>query len=71
MGRNTDIHGFPGYREVLVANAVRALRDTLPPRPRFTAFAERRAWLATRFADGSWRAVAVAAGAIPDSAILR
>jgi hypothetical protein len=68
MGRNTDLNGIPNYREVLIANAVRALRDSLPPRP---AFSGRRAWLSVAEDEGGWRAVAIAAGAVPDHAILR
>lgn len=71
MGRNTDSNGIPNYRDVLIANAVRALRDSLPPRPAFVFAAERRAWLAASEAEGGWRAVAIAAGAVPDHAILR
>jgi hypothetical protein len=70
MGRNTDMNGIPNYRDVLVANAVRALRDSFPPRPAFAARAGRRAWLAAAEAAG-WRAAAVAAGAVPDTAIVR
>jgi hypothetical protein len=71
MGRNTDMNGIPNYRDVLIANAVRALRDSLPARPAFASRAGRRAWLAAAEAAGSWRAAAVAAGAVPDTAILR
>ncbi len=68
MGRYTAIHGISSYREVLIANAVRALRDSLPSRPRFAAFAERRAAVAAANAEGSWRAMAVAA-AVENSAL--
>ena len=70
MGRNASQHGIPHYREVLVANAVRAQRGSRPALPVFASAVERRAWLAAAAVDG-WRAVAVAAGAIPDHAILR
>ena len=70
MGRNTSQHGIPHYREVLVANAVRAERGGRPAVPVFGSTAERRAWLAAAEVNG-WRAVAVAAGAIPDYAVLR
>lgn len=69
MGRNTGMNGFPNYRDVLVANAVRALRDSLAQKPSFPAPAARRAWLAAEVEAG-WRAVAVAAGAVSDEAIL-
>jgi hypothetical protein len=71
MARNTTTNGFPHYREVLIANAVRALRDSVPPRPAFATAAERRAWLAASEAEGGWRSVAIAAGAVPDHAIVR
>lgn len=68
MARNTDMNGLPNYREVLIANAVRALRDSFPTRP---AFSGRRAWVSAAEHEGGWRAVAIAAGAVPDHAILR
>jgi hypothetical protein len=71
MGRNTATNGIPNYRDALVANAVRALRDSVSPRPAFASAAERRAWLAAAAAESGWRAVAIAAGAVPDSAVLR
>jgi hypothetical protein len=71
MGRDTAIHRIPHYREVLVATAVRALRDSFPAMPGFNAAVERRAWLAASADEGGWRAVAVAAGAVPDHAVLR
>jgi hypothetical protein len=71
MGRNTATNGIPNYRDVLVANAVRALRDSVAPRPAFASAAERRAWLAAAADESGWRAVAIAAGAVPDSAVLR
>jgi len=71
MGRNSDMNGIPNYRDVLVANAVRALRDRLPARPAFPVHAARRTWLAGAGDEGSWRAVAIAAGAVPDHAVLR
>ncbi len=71
MGRNTRMHGIPHYREVLVANAVRAQHDSRPAIPVFASAAARRAWLAAAAEVDGWRAVAVAAGAVPDHAILR
>jgi len=68
MGRNITIDGLPHYREVLVANAIQALHNSLPAVHRFAA--NRRAWLATT-AEGGWRKVAIAAGAVPDHAITR
>ncbi len=67
MGRDSAIHWLPHYREVLVANAMRALRDNLPAVHRFAA--DRRAWLAASADAGGWRAVAIAAGAVPDHTI--
>ena len=67
MGLKTAIDWLPHYREVLVTNAVRAVRDSMPPVEAFAA--ERRAWLAASAAEGDWRAVAIAAGAVPDHAI--
>ena len=71
MGRNSAIDGLPHYREVLVANAVRALRDSLPVVNRFASAADHRAWLAASAHEGGWRAVAIAAGAVSDHAITR
>jgi len=71
MGRNANQHGIPYYREVLVANAVGAQRGNRPAVPVFASAAERRAWLEAAAAANGWRAVAVAAGAIPDHAVLR
>jgi hypothetical protein len=69
MGRNAATNGLPHYREVLVANAVQAVRDGLPAVHRFAA--DRRAWLAASTDQGGWRAVAIAAGAVPDHVITR
>jgi hypothetical protein len=69
MGRNIAIDGLPHYREVLVANAIQALRGSLPAVHRFTA--DRRAWPAATANEGGWRKVAIAAGAVPDHAITR
>jgi hypothetical protein len=69
MGRKTAIDGLPRYREVLVANAVQALRDSLPSVHRFAA--DQRAWLAATASEGGWRKVAIAAGAVPDHAVTR
>jgi hypothetical protein len=69
MGRDSAIDWLPHYREVLVATAVRAVRDSLPAVQAFAA--ERRAWLAVAAEKGGWRSVAVAAGAVPDHAIVR
>jgi len=69
MGRNSASDGLPNYRDVLVTTAIRAVRDSLPVVRAFAV--ERRAWLAAAADDGAWRAAAVAAGAVPDHAILR
>ena len=71
MGRNATIDWLPHYREVLVATAVRALRDRLPAATGFAPAAERRAWLAAFRNEGDWRAVAIAAGAVTEPAPLR
>ena len=62
MGRNFAVDWLPRYREVLVANAVRAVRDSLPAVDAFAA--ERRAWLVQPAERGEWPAVAIAAGAV-------
>ncbi len=72
MGRNSAIGWLPHYREVLVATAVRALGDRLSAVTGFTPAAERRTWLAAiAREEGSWRAVAIAAGAVTEPASLR
>ena len=67
MGRNAAIDWLPHYREVLVATAVRALRERLPAVPGFET--GRRAWLAVE--AGGWRAVAIAAGAVAYQSVPR
>jgi hypothetical protein len=69
MGRNLTADWLPHYREVLVANAVRAVRDSLPAVEAFAA--ERRAWLVQPVARADWRAVAIAAGAVSTSVATR
>jgi len=69
MGRNDS--QIPHYREVLVANGVRAQRGSRPAVPVFGSTVERRAWLAAAADVDGWRAVAVAAGAVPDYDVLR
>ena len=71
MGRNTAVDWLPHYREVLVATAVRALRDRLPAGNGFASATERRAWLGASSDTGGWRAVAIAAGAVSEPAIPR
>jgi len=71
MGRNAAIDWLPHYREVLVATAVRALRDRLPAANGFAPAAGRRAWLTASRDEGGWRAVAIAAGAVSEPASLR
>lgn len=63
MGRNSAVDWLPHYREVLVAMAVRTVRDSLPA---VHALAQRRAWLAQSAEKAGWRAFAIAAGAIPE-----
>ena len=67
MGRNCTVDWLPHYREVLVATAVRAVRDSLPAVQAFAA--ERRAWLAQPAEHADWRAVAIAAGAVASQAV--
>ena len=69
MGRNSAIGWLPHYREVLVAKAVRTVRESLPAAQAFAA--PRRSWLADSAEQAGWRAAAVAAGAVPDHAISR
>lgn len=69
MGRNSTVDSLPHYREVLVTNAVRAVRDSFPAAQAFAA--ERRAWLRESAGQAGWRAVAVAAGAIADQSATR
>lgn len=60
---------LPRYREVLVATAVRAIHETGTAAQGFLNGAERSAWNAAA-SEGGWRAVAIAAGAVPAEAIL-
>jgi hypothetical protein len=69
MGRKAAIDWLPHYREVLVATAVRAVRDSLPAVQAFAA--GRRAWLAQSAEQAGWRAAVIAAGALSDHAITR
>jgi hypothetical protein len=71
MGRNAAIDWLPHYREVLVATAVRALRGGLTAAGSYAPGTERRDWHAAIRDDGGWRAVAIAAGAVPIESILR
>jgi hypothetical protein len=60
MGRKFAIDWLPHYREVLVANAVQAVRGKLPT---FEAFAvERRTWLGLPSERAAWHSVAISAG---------
>ena len=67
MGRNFAVDWLPHYREVLVENAVRAVRDSLPAVEAFSA--QRRAWLVRPAERAGWHAVAVAAGAVSIQAV--
>jgi len=69
MVRNFTADSLPHYREVLVTNAVRAVRDSFPAVQAFAA--ERRAWIAQSAVQSGWRAVAIAAGAIADQPTTR
>ena len=71
MGRNAAIDWLPHYREVLVATAVRALGNGVPDLHRAVPAAARRVWLSALRDEGGWRAVAVAAGAIAQTPVLR
>jgi hypothetical protein len=70
MGRYIAIDMLPRYREVLVATAVRAIRENRTAVQVFLDAAERHGWHSGK-PEGGWRAVAVAAGAVPVEAILR
>jgi hypothetical protein len=70
MGRNATADWLDHYRSVLVATSVRALRGRLPAARAF-ALAQRRTWLGADADEGGWRAMAVAAAALPDRAALR
>lgn len=69
MGRKFAVDWMPRYREVLVANAVRAIRDSLPTVEAFAA--KRRARHVDPAARGDWHAVAIAAAAICGSSATR
>ena len=69
MGRKFAGDWVSHYREVLVANAVRAVRDSLPAVEALVA--ERRAWLVEPADHADWRAVAIAAGAVSTSSATR
>lgn len=56
---------LPHYREVLVANAVQAIRDSLPAVEAFAV--ERRTWLGRPSERGAWHSVAISAGAAAGS----
>ena len=64
MGRNSAIDWLPHYREVLVANAVKAVRETPFAMTAPYPAAKSRTWLNVPVDAGAWRAVAVAAGAV-------
>jgi hypothetical protein len=65
MGRNTAIDWLPHYREVLVATAVRAVRERFPAIQAYAFALESRAWLTQPAEQTGWRAAAIAAGAVP------
>jgi hypothetical protein len=72
MGRNFAVDSLPHYREVLVANAVSAVRDSFPTVRAFAA--GHRAWLAQSAEQASWRAVAIAAASavtVAQQAVIR
>ncbi len=64
MGRNSAIDWLPRYREVLVANAVRAVHETPFAMTLPYPTAKSRNWQKVPVDSGAWRAVAVAAGAV-------
>ena len=69
MGRNFAADWLPHYREVLVANAVRAVRDSLPAVEAFAA--QRRPWLVQPAERSDWPVAAIAAGAVSTQAATR
>jgi len=64
MHRSESIDWLLNYRAVLVANAVRAVRETPLAMTAPYPAAKRRGWLNAAVDTGAWRAVAVAAGAV-------
>jgi hypothetical protein len=67
MHRSDSIDWLLNYRAVLVANAVRAVRETpfaMAMTVTYPAAAKRRSWQEVPADAGAWRAVAVAAGTV-------
>ena len=64
MHRSESIDWLLNYRSVLVANAVRAVREMPFAMTAPYPAAKKRNWLNVSFDAGAWRAVAVAAGTI-------
>jgi hypothetical protein len=72
MGRNFTVGSLPHYREVLVANAVSAVRESFPTVRAFAA--GQRAWIAQSAEQAGWREVAIAAASavtIAQQAVIR
>lgn len=65
MGRKCAVDWLLHYREVLVANAVQAVRDSLPTGEAFAV--ERRTWLGRPSERAAWHSAAISAGAAASS----
>lgn len=69
MGRNFAVGSPPHYRDVLVTNAVSAVRNSFPAAQALTT--SHRVWLAQPAEQTGWRAVAVAAAALAQQTVSR
>jgi hypothetical protein len=69
MGRNSAIDWVSHYREVLVATAVRAVRERFSAIQAYAYAVDNRAWLAHSQEQTGWRAAAIAA-AVPDRRVI-
>lgn len=68
MGHSEKTDRFPRYRAVLVATALIATREAPPALSALSPASHDDAWAGMTYDDGrGWRAVAVAAGAVPGS----
>ena len=66
MGMNFAVDWLLHYREVLVANAVQAVRDSLPAAAEALAV-ERRTWLGRPYERAAWHSAAISAGTAASS----
>ncbi len=65
MFRSESIDWRPHYQAVLVATAILAVRNAPPGTKANYPAANGRGWQGTLIDAGGWRAVAIAAGAVP------